>query len=350
MRALTGVVLELTASALRAPCRARLGFAVVLGSCLWGASAQAAPAPIVVDLRYDAPPECPGSELFLQQLQERNPRVAPIDEEVQTAVVEVTISRSETDLIGEVRVRAGANTTTRTVAGSDCHEVASALALVVAMTFDAWDPGFEPAPAPEAEPAPAPAPVPQPAPRPEFEPEPHRGFDTTIAGGVEWHSAPSPDPALWAPALGVLFEWASRGHPGIGLWIGHGRTRSENVDLGFTSHFRFTVISVFVCPYQWSPRTLRLGLCLTADVGALRALGDADRDGDATGPWFAPGAALRWQWVPGRWGLGTSAGATIPLIREQYYFELSGGQRGVEHQAPPWGLAASLFVTRALGE
>jgi hypothetical protein len=170
--------------------------ALALCGAVCGArAALAAGATEPIRIEYHAEAGCPSADDFNAQVFRRttSARLAPSGDFARTFVV--TIGRRGGSLVGSLVVRQADGTTeSREVAGPDCREVATVLALATALAID---PQASLTPAPEPAPSEKPPETPRaPEPRADVNPEP---VEPSEPSGPE-HRTP------WSLALGPTLE------------------------------------------------------------------------------------------------------------------------------------------------
>jgi hypothetical protein len=92
--------------------------------------------PEPVRLRYDAPPECPGSDVLAEQMLARSPRLRMAGPAELARVFEITITPDAQQYRGGVRARDENGADLDISVTGSCPEVVSTLSLVAAMTVD----------------------------------------------------------------------------------------------------------------------------------------------------------------------------------------------------------------------
>lgn len=135
----------------RRQARALLAFAALLVST-WFAPEAAAQTTFTVD--YRAPESCPDRGTFIHEIQRRSRVAVPVGKAEQpkvVLVVELKTNPAKGSATGKLLITEGVKTTERSLKGKTCPEVASALALIAALTVD---PNAESSPAPEPLPLP----------------------------------------------------------------------------------------------------------------------------------------------------------------------------------------------------
>jgi hypothetical protein len=114
-----------------------IGRAALLGIAILGLGRVALAEPELVHLGYSGTAGCPDAKAFLQSLKERTTRFreAAPDEPARRFLVRVKSAGST--FHGQLEIRApDGRTTVRNVDGALCDEVATALALITALTID----------------------------------------------------------------------------------------------------------------------------------------------------------------------------------------------------------------------
>ena len=226
----------------------------------------------------------------------------------------------------------------RVLEGESCGEVASALALVVALAIDPRA-SLTPAPPPVASPdpplPPPPPPVaasPDPPPVPSAAPPPAPLAPPTIDG-----EAPDGRPVRWAAGAGALFVSpvapsgafgatvfveASRGLDGPAARLGMlYAPRDLGLPGGGAARFRYWAARLDACPVRFAPASsLVLAPCGGVDVGALVATGVDLAETRSETRFF--GAALglaRAEWtVIAPFSIEGSGGLFVPFVRDQF--------------------------------
>lgn len=151
----------------------------------------------VLRLEYEAPPGCPDAPEFAQQVERRRAHPASAGSEEPSRALRVQIRRAAGPTAGGapggvvgrlVVVDPEGRASERTIEGTDCRGVASALALIAALAVDGnGSPPAAAAPAPAASPAPAPPPAPRAT-------SPTRPEPETTAQAPAARPAPAPPP------------------------------------------------------------------------------------------------------------------------------------------------------------
>lgn len=128
-----------------------MAFAALLVAC-WFAPEASAQTTFTVD--YRAPDTCPDRGAFIHEIQRRSRVAVPVGKAEQPKVVLLVELKSEPAKgrsSGKLVITEGVKTTERSLKGKTCPEVASALALIAALTVD---PNAESSSAPEPLPLP----------------------------------------------------------------------------------------------------------------------------------------------------------------------------------------------------
>lgn len=221
--------------------------------------------------------------------------------------IDARISGSNSFYKGHLRLlEADQSVVERDVSGPNCVDVSAALALITAVTLDAFR-----ANAPTGLGATA------------IQKKTEKRFAVGLTAGIDQVIAPRVVPTLGisltyhdrvhfgSPEFRVagLFAWS----PWQGVYDGGGRVGDARF-LWFASRSA-------ACPLQaqWSSTTL--GPCAVLELGTLTGEGRTQGGAQSkTGVWLAPGAVLNWsvQFEP-VW-LRLSAGAVAPVIRHTFQF------------------------------
>lgn len=298
---------------------ASLGIALALTSAAPSVLAEAE----TVRLDYAAVRDvCPPRADFEAEVRARTSKVAFGD---SGRYFRVQIERGEAGFVGTLAIsEQAAAESERRIDGTDCAEVASALALVAALAVDpdaktgpraelalapSVEPEVEPKPEPEPEPTPsasaAPRPVQEraPSPRPPSQPSPRWGW--AVALGASALSGPAP---RWLFAVGPEAELLRRTGASVqslGLSVFAAQTGIVGPS-DDRSRFRLLALRVSVCPVG-ADAGWRWRACAVADGGALSAEGrGVDQSMSKTRPWLAAG-------LRGRLGLALSSRIYVDL-------------------------------------
>ncbi len=260
-----------------------LGISLLPGSV----RAQTNPAPVRVQIEYEAPTECPDQSAFWEALRARTPRVEAADS--SDTVVRVTAGR-EAGTDGHwgslLLLENGVVTGRRRVDGASCDEVVEALGLAAALSLD---PEAMLGPPPDAEPSPPPTITPPDPPPPTPPP----------ASAPRWRVAFGSRGVLHVPAAPMVFGGAEAftdleggGHrPTGGLALGYSVSRNDVATFGVGQ------VSLTGCPTR-----LPLGgssaflPCAVLDAGWISGAGrHLAVEQRATRSWLAAGLGVRFQ-------------------------------------------------------
>jgi hypothetical protein len=269
----------------------------------------------------------------------RRARLAAEQEPARLFLVEIA---DRAPAQGSLRVREpGGSEHVREVAGKDCAEVVSALALVIALVID---PNASTEPLPAAPPAPRkPAEPVRPLPQPVPAPQP----STVVwrsAAGLRLGAVGGIAPEL-APELGLFvqtrLEQRSAWEPMFRLAFSGARSFEIEAEGGSARFTRLAGRLTF-CPVRVPVRgPAALRPCLFGEAGVLTGAGvDAPQAASASVAWLAAGASVHAELVAGEWLLlGLEVDGILPAVRDRFYFD----PRGVwEHRVPPFALGATL--------
>jgi hypothetical protein len=225
-------------------------------------------------------------------------------------------------MTGTLRVRSTGEPleSVRRVEGASCEEVADALSLVVALTFD--PDSLASVPAPQPEPQRPPEIVPKPTgpstrgPEPPTPPERWRwsaGARGTLAA-IDEH-----------PVGAGLFVEIAKGRTSRALALRLGLTTLETTaTVGETSaRFRWLFATPEVCLLRVRSGPISIFPCLGAAVGALSSspIRGAPDGRSFLRPWLAPRAVVRGRLaLAPRLGLELEATLDVPIVRDSYAF------------------------------
>jgi hypothetical protein len=346
------------------------GSSVVVG-VIFASVLQSAPCPAqettspVVALEYQAPDGCPTPADFRAALAERGIAVGT---GVTLSKVDVRITNTAAGYGGALVISAVSGTSLdRRLEGKDCAELASAFALIAAVTVapdsasnsaagavDNASPGAPAAATATTEDAAiAAGETAPPAKQPPAVTPPKRAAQRTLKKSptiVE----PAPDDAaaqpigelsstrkrpafgLGAGALvhdgalpevgaGVLvysdLEWNRVGVLWPSLFISAAWSRETVVRVGSARFDWFTLAASF-CPWRWPTQGLtKVRACAALQGGVLNGSGlGVESARSSMGAWFAGGAGPRAETRLGKFVLGLAAEATLPFVRDRFFF------------------------------
>lgn len=297
-----------------------------LAFVLWTrASAADDETPFDVQVVYDAPPECPPRERFVEEIRRRiDPSWhAGLDKRQFAAHVERT---SDGAYRGTLAVRGGdSHVETREVRGTTCADVSKALVVFVAIALD-------PSMAPEPTPTPAPEPTPPvPEPPPPSSPRPSTPRRPT-------RSSP---PARWRFTSGIDVAFLHPGHDAWGARVNAELARAREaqrvwpairlswgfadfesaVPGGGDADFRLRTGRASACAHVALKRVpVELVPCLGFDFGTLAATSsNLPREGRGSTAWYAGVGTVRVAWPILRWlSIEGELGLEVPFTRTTF--------------------------------
>jgi hypothetical protein len=303
-----------------------VGTLIVAGALCGSRSGFAAAATEPIRIEYHAELGCPSADQFSTQVFRRtsSARLATSADLARTFVV--TIERRGNSLVGSLVVRQADGTTeSREVAGPDCGEVATVLALATALAID---PEASLAPEPEAPRPKAPEP---PAPEP---PHPEK-------------TSPPPEPAAAAPRAPWIVAIGPTLQGGIAPGIAYGGSaefgwrpprggalsavsaeftflRAPTEPVGSASaSFQFVYGKPAVCSaaLEWQPES-GVAACLGAELGAVTGWGsNIARSTTRSRFWGAADLGLRvHQALGSAWFVELDGSVVFPVTRYEYVF------------------------------
>jgi hypothetical protein len=293
---------------------------IAAGLSFVAGNAEADPrdAPAYV-LTYAAPGACPSEASFIAEVASHVHDTS----RAGSVRVNVTIEEHEAGYSGMLEAfdRSG-NESSRSVADKKCSAVAHALAVLAALVIEVG--GHL-----ERETVPATPPPPPPVPPPAREraeiPRPRSiALSAFLLGGIRGAIGPGPRPSVeagveigasggvLAPSL-LLGGLVANGSPAVNA--------SEN-GAGGSASLWLVSGRIEVCPLRLAGASFVVRPCAGAELGALRAEGQASFTPHTdTEPWVAAEATLRAQWFPTSWWfVELSGGPVVPLVRTRYYF------------------------------
>ncbi len=301
--------------------------ALAVGVTLVGSSARAAPGDVTEPIRiqYRAEPGCPSAEDFNTQVFRRtqSARLATSGDTARTFIV--AIERRGSGLTGSLVIRQADGTTeSREVAGPECGEVATVLALATALAID---PQASLEPSPEPEPPPLVVPVAQKA--PDSTASPPTDLDDASAGPWTVSIGPSLEAGVTpGVALGgsLGFAWRAPGHDGpisaVGLEFSYLRTPTHRTGSAGSSfqliHAKPELCSVAL---RWQGDS-GVAPCLGVELGAVTGSGtDIPQGKTTTRVWSTVDIGLElFQALGQHWFIGAEGSVVLPITRYRYVF------------------------------
>lgn len=332
----------------------RVARAFFLASSLLGARAHADEEPVRV--QYEAAQSCPDEAVFVARVRSRTEhgRFASPGELART--FSVSLRQAEDGFAGRISfLEASGQQAQRSVSGASCDEVASSLALIMALSIDdrvaqSAEPSA-PAPgprsaapsAPQKKVEPTSAPSNPAAPREAFASPAHFTFDFGLNGGAESWVMPR-----LAPVLGVFVAVSAQGTGFSARLSAFDARQTVNAPAFGQARFATELLRAEVCPVAVSfARGLALTPCAGFDGGVLRAsasgaaLTQAD-SGHGHG-WFSALALARLAWLPGaRLVLTVDGELGVPLVHDKYQFLSASGDSRSLFSVPALGAGAKL--------
>lgn len=292
----------------RGPRRARvyavmasIACALSLGSSRTAAADETADTSLAFALSWDAPSTCPTRD----EVDARVRALLAGSQRKETAQANVVVTHRRETWNAEIRTRVGDAQGRRTLSAASCDRLASATALVIALTID---PDLQVEPPPAAPDAPPKAPEPVTPPPPAHEDDstscvmtnrPRIGVGVAAVGGVG--SLPS---ATGGVALGLsvnLRSWRFEAY-GEG-WLSRSATASSPEGAGGD----FSLLDVGLRGCITSNGQVFVGACAGIEVDHVHAQGyGITREDTASRVWLAPRAG-------GRLGVRITENLELPL-------------------------------------
>jgi hypothetical protein len=326
------------------PCISAL---VLLATALFSATSRAQEEPI--DLVYHAYEGCPTEQQFLAMVVGRAAKNLVASERARSRKFYVTVTPQRATTVGRLEIVMGADSASREVAGANCGEVVSALALFTALVIDPSASTEPPKLPDETKPI---EPKKPPPPPPPVEPDtsvprapPSRRAHEVLTGvravGEGAFQGGSVLPAI-ARGGGFFVQWRT---PGLGAY----RASATYFAPSETdrSTFRFLAGRLDGCPFDAKlGRWVVLEPCLGLEVGDVSATAKA-----ATG--LAPSTERRWwtsgnvlgrvRFTPFRWIFAElEGGASVPFTRYVFLLGSETDTRGEVHRVPAVGWVLGL--------
>lgn len=349
---------------------------------LLGSTAAAEPLE-PIRIVYDAEPGCPSSSDLEAEVRARTSRarLAGPDERARGFAIRIVQARDGFRGRLDVREPDGA-LSTREVSGESCAEVASALALVVALAVDpqatlvlrarpavasaspaappadaldagatapvdasATDTAAEPEAAPDAAaaaPPPKPSAIVRPASkRSPSEPDLYAGRPVRTFVGLAYGARTGLGASLTG-APGMLLEAGlpPRGllAPALRLSLEHALGASVATPSRSLAHFELTTARLDACMVRLPLGPVDLAPCAALGMGALHAVGRVGRvEVPRTRPWADAAFTARARMVVlGRLSFEVDGGMSVPFVRDTFVFDPAT----TVHETPP---AAAFF-------
>jgi hypothetical protein len=322
-------------------------FAVVLALCgpARGAEAEAAEP---VWLTYAGGSECPSESAFTSEVKARLRRAVTFVDRLPARRISVEAQAEGERARGELSiVETSGETTTRSMAAETCAEVASGLALVVALALDP-NARTEPLRPADSEPAlaldPEPAATGVPPPAVASANSPLRWFGA-LAGGVGAGYAPVAVVTAGA-MLGVRYETGGVLSPSLHMTPSWGETGATGPKLPEAT-FSWALVRLDACPVRFEPvAALSVGACASSELGRVVAAGnqsEISKPLEKSRLWADLGPSLRSRLAYGDWFLELGGGAFFTLRRDRFLFEYP--ERGVVvHEVPDLVYGANLAL------
>jgi hypothetical protein len=286
-----------------------------------------------VGVRYQAPNTCPTEQDFFAKARWRNPRIgAPISPEPPQLLV--TIEPGTTSpFVGRLeRVTATGTVGVREIQGETCDELATALALITAVTGDLLARSDERTVVAGSESAA----LLSAGSSDEARPERDAQVQPTGAAGVRWQTGASgmlatgvTDRAIFGGGAFVQLSartsatWA----PSARLSLSYARSSwtSPNIESGAQADFTRMMASVDGCPVQLGdPLNVSVQPCVRASAGRLTASGTGRPAGPAqeSALWLDVGVLARGHWqVTGAAFVDLETALVFPLQRYAFAFD-----------------------------
>jgi len=309
-----------------------------------------------VRVAYVAPVSCPDEQVFVARVRTRTEHGRFADPGELARTFEVRLSEAEhgAGFSGQIEfIDVDGSSARRSVTGATCDEVASSLALIMALSID--DRVAQTA-AREQESSPSPPPAATRAPTKEagpadaasaathkrlLEPAPLQfRFQFGLnAGALNWVS-----PSV-APVFGGFAELGAREHTSSLRLSAFDARQTKVVRSGAEAHFATDWLRLDFCPLAFAIAPhVALSPCAAFDGGVLsaRASGSALVRKTSSASFWAAGVALaRLSWeIKGRFVLGLEGELAAPLIRHDFVINHPDWR----YQVPALGVGAKAGV------
>jgi hypothetical protein len=306
-----------------------------------GLIATRASAAHPLPLEYSAPPSCLDRPSFLKEVEQRLPRST-----VNVRSLRVAIEPASREFVARLVIAdAGGAVAEREINGATCKEVASAMAVVVALVLTELSgqgaslPAPRPAPAPSDRP-PAPPAAPSDARAPAAPPADPDRIDSQATPGIRFGAGllgtatGGMSPGVAWGGLGY-FELGGLERPALRLGLGARATRSFESGPG-AARFEWFGGKLDGCwPLTSIGANAWLAGCAMVEAGALRAHGSGvDTANSTVDPWLALGVLLRPAFRTGSVIFQADFGPTFPLLDRTFVFRTGPESEAVVHELP----------------
>jgi hypothetical protein len=315
-----------------------------------------APAPDRVAFRVQSSPHagCPGSDDIEASVLARTAKARAAGEGDAAWVFDIEFENEGGVITGRMTaVRDGQRTGERTVRGRSCADVATALALTVALSIDPrakllpdTAPSASPAPVsrPQGEGGAAPAPAPaQASATPAAKPPAHAQVRLGGAAGLAQVVSGSVMPAVSVGGETVL-PWAGLLSPSVRVSVS---LASNTFAPARDATFTWLSGQVDLCPFRAQVASVvELRPCAAFQGGVLRGRGlTAPQPIEATRAWWSAGVSGRIvALISPRAGIELSGVVVVPFRERDFIFE--NPARTIAHTTTPsWTSSLGAFVT-----
>jgi hypothetical protein len=318
-----------------------------------GSASKAADADSeAVSLMYEdsPPPDCPSQAEFQAEVSKLTSK-AHFTKQRRARRVRIELMSSGRDVVGRLVTGDGKNQSSREVRGKDCREVASALAIAVALTIDPSALGLD-EPDTTAKPDDVPPTTSSEPPKPKTPPEPEQPEPKPDPKAA----APPPAeiatavPLLWGLSLGLVLEnaWAPRMRPGgrgaVTFGVGERFRASVGVTRFLTHEADDVSFGAWLADANVSVNLAVLGVLrpfatVGYEVGAVEAAGTGlPTTVQAQRPWQAGSAGLGLRFETDSFFLQLGGSLLVPVSRQRYLISDPFGEVRVLYEVPRVGL------------
>jgi hypothetical protein len=280
------------------------------------------------------PPGCPTAAEFEAEVAKLTAK-ARFTQVRPARLVRIELSSRGREVAGRLVTGEGRDQSSRQLRGKTCPEVASALAIALALTIDPeallgpGEPDAPPSPPPAS--APRPAPPRPPPPEPAKEQSPPSRLRVGLGAGLPLESA-----------------WAPRMRPGGKVLAVGAYGERWRVTLGLTRFFTRTVDDVafgaWVLDAALSYNVALLGVVrpfasVGYELGVVRASGSGLPTAvDAERPWQAASVGLGLRFEAGRFFVQLVGSLLVPVSRQRYLVSDPFGKVRTLYEVPSLGL------------
>jgi hypothetical protein len=322
-------------------------------------STTAAAEEEAVRVAYVAPASCPDEQVFVARVRARTEHGRFADPGELARTFEVRLSEPEhgEGFSGQIEfIDVDGSSARRSVTGASCDEVASSLALIMALSIDdrvAQTAVREQESSPSPPPAAARAPTQETAPARAASPATRQRSPESVPLHLRWQFGLNAGVLSWvsprvAPLFGGFAELGSREHAGA-LRLSAFDARQSQLVSGADAHFATDWLRLDFCPLAVAVAPhVALSPCAAFDGGVLsaRASGSALVPKPSRTLLWAAGVALaRLTWeIRGHFLVGLDGELAVPFVHQSFVLNNPNAPATPVFQVPTLGFGAKAGV------